>query len=125
MDMRTYARHSVAAALAGALALTAVNLSPAQAAPAKHPQVKQTTATTISARRHWHRGNAAALGAVAGLFGTIATIAAANSARDDYYGGYYGSPYGGPYYGGGYAYAPGYRFHHYHHWHGGFHHRHR
>lgn|SRR6185437_7094490 len=123
--MRTNTRRSIAAALAGALALTAVNLAPAQAAPSNHPQVKQSAATTISARRHWHRGNRAALGAVVGLFGTIATIAAIDSARDNYYGGYYGSPYYGPYYGGGYAYAPGYRYHHYHHWHGGFHHRHR
>lgn len=118
--MRTNTRRSIAATLAGALALTAVSMVPAQATPASHPQVKPAAATTISARRHWHRGNAAALGAVVGLFGTIAAIAAADSARDYYYDGYYGAPYYGPYY-GGYAYAPVYHhwhgFHHYHRWH--------
>ncbi|HEX5507556.1 MAG TPA: hypothetical protein VFX37_03545 [Pseudolabrys sp.] len=105
---------SLAAALAGTLALTMANLTPAEAA-AKHPQVKQPTTTTISARHHWHHGNAAVLGAVAGVFGTIAGIAAADAARDDYYG--YDYPYYGPYY-GGYAYAPRYRYHHWHHhWH--------
>ncbi len=60
--------------------------------------------------RHYNRGNAAAVGAVIGLFGTIATLAARDSYRDRYYGGgayYYGQPYG-------YS-PPAYRYRHWHH----------
>jgi uncharacterized membrane protein YidH (DUF202 family) len=35
--------------------------------------------------RHHHRGNAAAVGAVIGLFGVIAAAAAADSYRERYY----------------------------------------
>jgi len=47
------------------------------------------------------RGDAAALAAIVGVFGTIAAIAAADAARDRYDGPYYGAPYygPGPYYG--------------------------
>ena len=65
--------------------------------------------------RHY-RGNAAAVGAVIGLFGVIAAAAAADSYRDRYYGRpYYGyGPYAhGPGY--GYGYAPRYRYRHYRH----------
>jgi hypothetical protein len=50
--------------------------------------VTQSTTAKIdfsARRRHYRLGNAAALGAFIGVFGTIATIAAANSYRDDYY----------------------------------------
>jgi hypothetical protein len=68
-------------------------------------------------RHHHNRGNAAVAGAVIGLFGTIATLAARDAYRDRYYGG-------GPNYGGLYAYSYGPRYygyrHHYrdrhHHW---------
>ena len=64
--------------------------------------------------RHHSRANAAAVGAVIGLFGTIATLAARDSYRDRYY--YGGGPY---YYGAPYAYYPPvYRYghHRHHHW---------
>jgi hypothetical protein len=86
---------SIAAALAAAVVLSSISFNAAEARP-----------------RHYNRGNAAAVGAVVGLFGVIAAAAAADSYRDNYYGGgYYG---GGPYY-GAYGYAPGYRYRHYHH----------
>ena len=94
--MRINTRRFAAAALAGILALSTIGLTPAQA--------------------HWRRGDAAVLGAVAGLFGTIAVLAARDQYRD-YYGCY--GCYGGPYYGhpGPYAYGPGYRYWgHHHHW---------
>jgi hypothetical protein len=110
---------SIAAALVGALALTSFNLVPAQATPRNSGQAQvQSPATTTdfsARRRHYGRGNAAALGAVLGVFGAIAAIAAADQYRNNYYGnpGYgYGAPYG---------YAPAYRFggyrHHHHHRH--------
>ncbi len=75
----------IAAALATAVVIGSVGINTAEARP-----------------RHYHRGNAAAVGAVIGLFGTIAALAAADSYRDRYYGG-------GPYaYGPGYGYAPYY-----------------
>jgi hypothetical protein len=94
---------SIAAALAAAVVLSSISFNAAEARS-----------------RHYHRGNAAAVGAVVGLFGVIAAAAAADSYRDRYYGGYYG---GGPYYGAygygpAYGYAPyygGYR-HHRRHW---------
>jgi hypothetical protein len=97
--MRTTLRRFAVAALAGIIAFSAIGLTPAEA-------------------RHWRRGDAAVLGAVAGIFGTIAVLAARDRYRDDYYGCY---GCGGPYYGGPgpYAYAPGYRYdgwhHHWHH----------
>jgi len=94
--MRTHIRRFAAAALVGALTLTTIGLTPAEA-------------------RHWHRGNAAALGAVVGVFGTIAALAAADQYRDGYYGCY---DCGGPYYAypGPRYYGGGYRHWHHHHW---------
>jgi hypothetical protein len=97
--MRTNLRRTLIAAVAATVAFTSIGLTPADA-------------------RYRHRGNAAAAAAVFGLFGTIAAIAAADAARDDYYGGYYGGPYSyapAPYY--GYGGRGGYRGH----WHGGHH----
>lgn len=111
--MRFHVRHSMPVALAAAMALTSLNLAPAQAAAPKasgQPQATQSAATTAdfsARRRHYRRGNAAALGAVLGVFGTIAAIAAADRYRDDYY---YGDPYyygPGPYYYGGGSYYDG------------------
>ena len=112
--MRFHPRRSLVAALAVAVSLTTFNLAPAQAAARKvsGPELTPATDTTTdfsARRRHYRRGNAAALGAVVGVFGAIAAIAAANQYRDGYYYGdpyYYGpGPYyygGGPYYSGGY-----------------------
>lgn len=104
--MRFHTRRSMAVALAAAVTLTSLNLTPALAAAPKASgsEFSQVTITTdfSARRRHYRRGNAAALGAFMGVFGTIAAIAAANQYRDDYY---YGDPYyygPGPYYGGGY-----------------------
>ncbi|HZL31822.1 MAG TPA: hypothetical protein VFC54_12285 [Pseudolabrys sp.] len=62
--------------------------------------------------RHHGRGNAAVAGAVLGVFGTIAALAARDAYRDRYYG--YGSY--DPYYGAAYGYypRPGYRYRHWH-----------
>jgi hypothetical protein len=113
--MRIRLNRPIAAALAVAVTLSSFDLVPAHAAPknSNQTQASQSTATTtdLSARRRWGRGNAAALGAVIGVFGAIAAIAAA----DQYRNGYYGDPG----YGYGYGYAPGYRYgyrHHHHHW---------
>ena len=102
----------IGAALAIAMAVTSLGIAPAQAAPNSSglPQATQNAAPTtdFSARRHWRGGNRAALGAVVGMFGAIAALAAA----DQYQNGYYGDP------GYGYGYAPGYRYggwHRYHH----------
>jgi len=106
-------RRFAAAALVAALTLTSLDLAPAYAASSKAPQASQTTTLDFSARRRYrHYGNRAAVGAVLGMFGTIAAIATANSYRDDYYYGdsYYYGP--GPYYGGGgYYRGGGARFH--------------
>jgi hypothetical protein len=107
MQMLTNRMRAVAAAVAGAVALSAVTFTPAEA--------------------RGRRGDALALAAVAGVFGTIVALAA----RDRTYGGpvYYDEPiYDGPVYGGpvyrGRVYAapvyrgPGlafYRGHHGHH----------
>ncbi len=89
---------SIATALAAAVVLTSISFNAAQARP-----------------RHYHRGNAAAVGAVVGLFGVIAAAAAADSYRDRYsYGG--GPSYGGYGPGYGYAYAPRYGYRHHRHW---------
>ncbi|MGH6682525.1 MAG: hypothetical protein ACRECA_01145 [Pseudolabrys sp.] len=108
--MQHTTNRSIAAALAGAIALSTIAFAPAQAA--------SNTATTFSARRHWHHhGNAAMIGAVAGVFGTIAAIAAADQYRNDYYG-YDGGPYYAPYgyYYGGPRYYGGGHWRHHHHW---------
>ena len=88
--MRITMRRSVAAALAGALALSTIALAPAQAA--------SDTTTFSSVRKHRHHyGNAAAFGAVAGMFGIIAGLAAADRYGDNYYYGYDDGPYYAPY----------------------------
>jgi hypothetical protein len=120
--MRSRFSRPIAAVLAGALMLTSLNIVPAQAASgnARHPQAppSQTSTTDFSARRrHYNRGNAAALGAVIGVFGAIAAMAAADQYRDNYY---YGDPGYGRYgYGAPYGYASAYRYRHGH----GHHHR--
>jgi hypothetical protein len=103
----------VAAALAIAVAATSLDIAPAQAAPKSQPQATQSTDTTtdFSARRRWRGGNRAGLAIVAGMFGTIAALAAADQYNNGYYYGDPGYGYGG--YGG---YRGGYR--------GGWHHRH-
>jgi hypothetical protein len=93
--MRTTFRRIAVAALAGVIAFSAIGLSPAEA-------------------RRWHRGDAAVLGAVAGIFGTIAVLAARDRYRDNYYGCYGCAPYG-YYYQQPYGYAPGYGYHRWHH----------
>jgi hypothetical protein len=119
--MRITMRRSLAAALAGALALSTIALAPAQAA--------SDTTTFSSVRKHRHHyGNAAAFGAVVGMFGIIAGLAAADRYGDNYY--YYGyddGPYYAPYgyYGGSYGYAPGFRGHSGHSGHSGHGHHHR
>ena len=81
----------IAVALAAAVTLTSVAVTPA------------------SAQRHWHRGDRAFLGAVLGVFGTIAAVAAANRYRDRNY--YYGGPYGPyAYYDEPYGYAVPYGY---------------
>jgi hypothetical protein len=78
-------------------------------------------AVTPASAHHWHRGNAAVLGAVLGVFGTVAALAAADR-YDHYYGyPYYDGPYGYYYGGGPYGYyAP--RHYAYHRWHHHWHH---
>jgi hypothetical protein len=120
---------SSAVALAIALTLTSIDLTPASAASISgRTQASQSSTIDFSARRRWHRGNAAAFGAILGVFGTIAAVAAANQYRDRYYyydGSYDGSygyvpygTYGGPYvYGSPFVYAHPYRFRRWHHHH--------
>ena len=84
---------AISAAVAAAIALTTMSFTPANASP---------------------RGDAAMLGAVAGVFGMIATIAATNAARDRYYDGpVYAAPpvVATPGYGPIYR-GPGHRWHH-------------
>ncbi len=112
---------AIAAAAAAAIALTSVSFTPAAAAPVSKPA--QATAQAgdleVSAQRRYrggygggyrhHRGgDRAAVGAMLGVFGAIAGIAAANSYRRDRYDDYpyryryappaYGYRGGGPYY---------------------------
>jgi hypothetical protein len=76
--MRITRNRAIAAATAAAIALTSMAVTPAAASPY---------------RSHRGPGGAAVLGAVAGLFGTIAAIAA-----HDHYARHYGyGPYYGPY----------------------------
>jgi hypothetical protein len=111
--MRTKSKRAIAAATAATIALTSMSFSPAVAAPAaKRQTIAAAGNTDFSARRrHYHRGDRAVFGAVVGLFGAIASIAAANAARERYehyygYGPYYGS-YPPP------PYAYPYRYHYY------------
>ncbi len=109
--MRSKINRAIAAASAATIALTVMAVTPAGAAPSprKEIQTAQDGATDVSARRRYRRGNAAVVGAAAAIFGTIASIAAANAYRDRYpyygYGPYYG-PYYGPRYYHPYAYGP-------------------
>jgi hypothetical protein len=103
-------RSSIATALAAAVALTAVNLGPAQAAPAKQPQATAASTLDLSARkRHYrhYRNDRAALQMFGMVAGAIAGIAAAEQSRRYYrrgygyydYDGYPPPPYGyRPYY---------------------------
>jgi hypothetical protein len=106
--------------MAAALAVTAIDLRPASAAP-KAPDIRAAqdvgTLDVSAQRRHYrghryyrgHGGNAAGAAAALGVFGAVAGIAAANSYRRHYYEpygyggpgyGYYGAPAYGGYYGG-------------------------
>jgi hypothetical protein len=110
MIMRTRISRTTAVALAAAVALTSFEIAPASAANLTGgTQVTQASTIDLSARRrHLRRGDALMLGAIAGVFGTIAAASAARRYRERYY---YDEPY---YYGysAPYAYAPSYRFHH-------------
>ena len=99
--MRKYVTRFLAVTLAAAIALPVINVGSASAA--------SPTSSEFSSRariyRH-HHGNAAALGAVATIFGTVAALAAASQYRDRHYYepygyyqpyGAYGYPYGGYY----------------------------
>jgi hypothetical protein len=103
--MRSKSTRAVAVATAAIMGLSAIAVTPAGAAPVRQKQMQsaQADTTDISARRR-HRGNAAVVGAAAAIFGTIATIAAANAARDQYRSHYGYRPYYGGY--APYAYAP-------------------
>ncbi len=118
-----HGRVAVMATIA-AVALTAVEPSPARAESAPSGKglsaAATSDATDFSARRRYYRGGgggAAAAAAFAGIVGTGLAIAATQNRRayyDDYYGYYGGGPAyygGGPYYyGGGPAYYGGYGY---------------
>jgi hypothetical protein len=113
-----YGRAAVMATIA-AVALTAVEPSPAKAGSAPSGKGLSTTATSdatdfSAGRRYYRGGGAAAAAAFAGIVGTGLAIAATQNRRayyDDSYGYYGGGPayYGGgpAYYGGGPAYYGG------------------
>lgn len=106
--MRTRTWRAVAIAAAAAIALTSFEAAPAMAGPAQ-PSKRTELASHVEGlevsarRRHRHsRGNAAMLGAVTTMFGTIAALAAADAYRKRYYApyaydGYYAAPYPSPY----------------------------
>jgi hypothetical protein len=108
-------RSSLAAALAATVALTAVDIGAAQAAPANKPQAQAATLDLSARKRHYHRhyrNDRAALQMFGMVAGTITGIAAAEQSRryyrrgygyDDYYDGYPPPAY----YGG---YGPYYRY---------------
>jgi hypothetical protein len=105
-------RIPIAATVAAVMAVSSFGINTALAAPPHAtPPSLQNDAQVIQVaskkkHRRVHRGNAAAAGAVIGLFGAIAGMAAQDAYRDRYYDdGYY---YGGP--GPVYNYAP--RYHH-------------
>jgi hypothetical protein len=80
--MRITRHGAIAAATAAAIALSSLAVSPASARPYYHRNV----------------GGAVVLGAVAGLFGTIATLAARDHYERHYgYGPYYAPPPPAPY----------------------------
>ncbi|ABD05581.1 conserved hypothetical protein [Rhodopseudomonas palustris HaA2] len=116
-------------ATVAALALPALEATPAAAAPKPAGVTTQIEMTDVSAarkRRHVRRGggnNAAAAAAFAGIIGTIGVIAASQARRDYYESHYYYGPrhygprpygyYGAPgYIGGhpGYGYGNGYHY---------------
>jgi hypothetical protein len=100
MSIKT--NRAIAAAAAASIALTAIGLSPASAAP---------LATEVSYRDN---GGAAAIGAFAAIAGTIAMLAATHHDHDAYYEGPYRYGYGpAPY-----PYAP---HHGWDGWHGSWH----
>jgi hypothetical protein len=106
--MRSKSTRLIAIATAAVMGLTTFSITPASAAPVpkKQAQTAPDSVTDISAHRRYRRGNAAVVGAAAAIFGTIATIAAANAYRDRHRHHYYGyGPYYRPYY-APYAYAP-------------------
>jgi hypothetical protein len=93
--MRITRHRAIAAATAAAIALTTMAMTPATADP----------------YRHYHRGgggNAAVLGAVAGVFGLIATLAARDHYERHYGDGYRAYDAGPPPY--GYYGRPHYRY---------------
>jgi hypothetical protein len=106
--MRIKSNRAIAAATAAAIALTSLSVVPAMAAPAsdRHAVAAARDTDFSAARRRFTRGDRMFLGAVAGVFGTIAALAA----RDRYYRHYGYGPYYGPppapygYYGGPYGY---------------------
>jgi hypothetical protein len=117
MNIKTQSR-AIVATLAAALALTAVDMRPVDAAPAAlqgagaAETVQASDATDFSSQRRHHRhgghrnGGAVAAGAI---IGAAAGLAIAGSARRNYYGnGYYDYGYSEPSYGYAepYAYAP-------------------
>jgi len=103
--MRNKFNRAIAAATLAAVAMTSVGVGTATAAPVTKQQTVAAGSTDFSARkRRYNRGaDRAALGAVVGLFGTIATLAA----RDRYERHYgYGRPYYAPYGYAPYGYGP-------------------
>jgi hypothetical protein len=109
--MRSRSYRAVATAAVAAIALTSMAFTPATAAPVANHQSAASQVTDFSAQRRVHhryyrhnRGaDRAVLGAVAGLFGTVATLAARDRYERHYGYGYYGGPYYAP---PPYAYGP-------------------
>lgn len=99
--MRNKFNCAIAAATLAAVAMTSVGVGAAAAAPVTKQKIAESGSTDFSARKRRHHRNAdrAVLGAVAGIFGTIATLAAR-----DRYERHYG--YGRPYHYAPYGYGP-------------------
>jgi hypothetical protein len=104
--MQSHFKRAIAAASAAIIAVTAVAVTPASAASSPRTEAKAAQSTDISASRRYRNraGNAAAIGAAAAIFGTIASIAAAQAYRDRHRHDY--QPYYGPRAYGPYAYEP-------------------
>jgi hypothetical protein len=115
--MRNRTNCAIGAALAATIALTSFSVTPAAAAPSSKPAevTKYDGSLEVSDRRRHrrYRGNAAVLGAVATVFGSIAALAAADAYRDRYYRPYYGYYGPRPYYYYGHAPYP-YRYRYWH-----------
>jgi hypothetical protein len=117
--MLTSTSRAIAAATVAVMALGAAAVPPAAAADFGQVQMTRPDGLTDVSWRG--RGsNAAVLGAVGTVFGTIAALAAADAYRNSHPYYPYGYSQPAPYY-GGYAYAPrpGIPFGG---WHGGWHH---